>query len=93
MGGRLGRAAAAASVRPDRRSPSSAPGRRAWPPPSSCAGPVIASTLFERDEAVGGLVRFGVPDFKIEKTVVQRRVEQLVAEGVELRCGVDVGAT
>jgi glutamate synthase (NADPH/NADH) small chain len=48
-------------------------------------------TLFERDEAAGGLVRFGVPDFKIEKTVVQRRVEQLVAEGVDLRCGVDVG--
>jgi glutamate synthase (NADPH) small chain len=48
-------------------------------------------TLFERDEAVGGLVRFGVPDFKIEKTVVQRRVEQLVAEGVQVRCGVDVG--
>jgi glutamate synthase (NADPH) small chain len=48
-------------------------------------------TLFERDEAIGGLVRFGVPDFKIEKTVVQRRVEQMVAEGVEIRCGVDVG--
>jgi glutamate synthase (NADPH/NADH) small chain len=48
-------------------------------------------TLFERDEAVGGLVRFGVPDFKIEKTVVQRRVEQLIAEGVQVRCGVDVG--
>jgi glutamate synthase (NADPH) small chain len=49
-------------------------------------------TLFERDEAIGGLVRFGVPDFKIEKTVVQRRVEQLIAEGVELRCGVEVGS-
>jgi glutamate synthase (NADPH) small chain len=49
-------------------------------------------TLFERDEAAGGLVRFGVPDFKIEKTVVQRRVEQMIAEGVELRCGVDVGS-
>ncbi|MGA9875893.1 MAG: glutamate synthase subunit beta [Solirubrobacteraceae bacterium] len=48
-------------------------------------------TLFERDEAAGGLVRFGVPDFKISKTVVQRRVEQLIAEGVQLRCGVDVG--
>ncbi len=48
-------------------------------------------TLFERDEAIGGLVRFGVPDFKIEKTTVQRRVEQLIAEGVEVRCGVDVG--
>jgi len=48
-------------------------------------------TLFERDEAIGGLVRFGVPDFKIEKRVVQRRVEQMLAEGVEMRCGVDVG--
>jgi glutamate synthase (NADPH) small chain len=49
-------------------------------------------TLFERDESIGGLVRFGVPDFKIEKTVVQRRVEQLLAEGVEIRCGVEVGS-
>jgi glutamate synthase (NADPH/NADH) small chain len=50
-----------------------------------------AVTLFERDEAAGGLIRFGVPDFKIEKSVVQRRVDQLVGEGVELRLGVDVG--
>jgi glutamate synthase (NADPH/NADH) small chain len=48
-------------------------------------------TVFERDEAGGGLVRFGVPDFKIEKTVVERRVEQLAAEGVEFRFGVNVG--
>jgi glutamate synthase (NADPH/NADH) small chain len=47
--------------------------------------------LFERDEAAGGLVRFGVPDFKIEKRVVERRVRQLIDEGVELRCGVEVG--
>jgi glutamate synthase (NADPH) small chain len=47
--------------------------------------------LFERDEAAGGLVRFGVPDFKIEKWIVERRVAQLREEGVELRCGVDVG--
>src|SRR3954468_8657656 len=40
--------------------------------------------LFERDETAGGLLRFGVPDFKIEKTVVERRVQQLVEEGVEL---------
>jgi glutamate synthase (NADPH) small chain len=49
-------------------------------------------TVYERDEACGGLVRFGVPDFKIEKSVVERRLDQLRAEGVELRCGVDVGA-
>ena len=47
--------------------------------------------LFERDEAAGGLVRFGVPDFKIEKWLVERRADQLRAEGVDLRCGVDVG--
>ncbi|HEX5308847.1 MAG TPA: glutamate synthase subunit beta [Solirubrobacteraceae bacterium] len=47
-------------------------------------------TLFERDEAAGGLLRFGVPDFKIEKHVVERRVQQLVEEGVELRLRVDV---
>jgi glutamate synthase (NADPH/NADH) small chain len=48
-------------------------------------------TVFERDEAAGGLVRFGVPDFKIEKWLVERRVQQLVDEGVVFRYGVDVG--
>ena len=46
--------------------------------------------VFERDEAAGGLLRFGVPDFKIEKRVVERRVQQLRDEGVEFRLGVDV---
>jgi glutamate synthase (NADPH/NADH) small chain len=50
-----------------------------------------AVTLFERDETGGGLLRFGVPDFKIEKTVVERRLQQLADEGVEFRYGVDVG--
>jgi len=48
-------------------------------------------TLFERDETGGGLLRFGVPDFKIEKTVIERRLGQLADEGVEFRYGVDVG--
>jgi glutamate synthase (NADPH/NADH) small chain len=48
-------------------------------------------TVFERDEAAGGLIRFGVPEFKIEKRLVERRVQQLVAEGVEFHFGVDVG--
>jgi glutamate synthase (NADPH/NADH) small chain len=47
--------------------------------------------VYERDEAAGGLIRFGVPEFKIEKRLVERRVQQLVAEGVEFRYGVDVG--
>ena len=50
-----------------------------------------AVTVYERDEAAGGLVRFGVPDFKIEKWLVERRVQQLEAEGVVFRYGVDVG--
>jgi glutamate synthase (NADPH/NADH) small chain len=48
-------------------------------------------TVYERDEAGGGLVRFGVPDFKIEKHVVERRLAQLAEEGVEFCYGVDVG--
>src|SRR5215218_3593306 len=50
-----------------------------------------AVRVYERDEAGGGLVRFGVPDFKIEKWVIERRLAQLAAEGVEFRYGVDVG--
>jgi glutamate synthase (NADPH) small chain len=48
-------------------------------------------TVYERDEAGGGLIRFGVPDFKIEKWVIERRLEQLIAEGVRFEYGVDVG--
>jgi len=50
-----------------------------------------AVTVYERDEAGGGLIRFGVPDFKIEKWIVERRLDQLAAEGIEFRYGVDVG--
>ena len=49
------------------------------------------AVVYERDEGPGGLIRFGVPDFKLEKWIVDRRVGQLEAEGVELRYGVDVG--
>ena len=48
-------------------------------------------TVFERDDYIGGLLRLGIPDFKLEKTVVQRRVDQMTAEGVTFRTGVDVG--
>src|SRR4051794_21105158 len=50
-----------------------------------------AVTVYERDEAGGGLVRFGVPHFKIEKWLVERRLAQLEAEGVRFEYGVDVG--
>lgn len=50
-----------------------------------------AVTVFERDAEPGGLLRYGVPDFKLEKWRVARRVRQLEAEGVVFRCGVRVG--
>lgn len=48
-------------------------------------------TVFERDEYIGGLLRLGIPEFKLEKNVVQRRVDQMSAEGVEFKTGVYVG--
>jgi glutamate synthase (NADPH/NADH) small chain len=48
-------------------------------------------TVYERSEAVGGLMRLGVPDFKLEKWVIDRRVEVLAQEGIEFRCRVEVG--
>ncbi|HEX6681324.1 MAG TPA: glutamate synthase subunit beta [Candidatus Limnocylindrales bacterium] len=49
-------------------------------------------TVFERDDRIGGLLRYGIPDFKLEKQHIDRRVEQLSAEGVTFRTGVNVGA-
>ncbi|MBP9148209.1 MAG: glutamate synthase subunit beta [Rhodoferax sp.] len=49
-------------------------------------------TLFEKNDRVGGLLRYGIPDFKLEKSHIDRRVEQLKAEGVTIRTGVLVGA-
>jgi glutamate synthase (NADPH/NADH) small chain len=48
-------------------------------------------TLFERNDRIGGLLRYGVPDFKLDKHVVQRRVDLMEAEGIEMRTGVEVG--
>lgn len=50
-------------------------------------------TVFERDDRIGGLLTYGIPDFKLEPSVVERRTKQLVDEGVEFRTGVDVGRT
>jgi glutamate synthase (NADPH/NADH) small chain len=48
-------------------------------------------TVLEKADRIGGLLRYGIPDFKMEKAVLDRRLEQLVAEGVEFRTGVHVG--
>jgi glutamate synthase (NADPH/NADH) small chain len=49
-------------------------------------------TVFERDDAPGGLLRYGIPDFKLEKQLLDRRLAQLLAEGTRFETGVDVGA-
>ena len=51
-----------------------------------------AVTLFEKNDRIGGLLRYGIPDFKMEKSHIDRRVEQMRAEGVVFRTGVLVGA-
>ena len=48
-------------------------------------------TLFEKNDRVGGLLRYGIPDFKLEKSHIDRRVKQLEAEGVTIRTGVLIG--
>ena len=50
-----------------------------------------AVVVFEKSDRIGGLLRYGIPDFKIEKHHIDRRVEQMVAEGVTFRSGVHVG--
>ncbi|MBI2765158.1 MAG: glutamate synthase subunit beta [Chloroflexi bacterium] len=50
-----------------------------------------AVTLFERDDRIGGLLRYGIPDFKMEKRFLDRRLAQMEAEGVTFRAGVNIG--
>jgi glutamate synthase (NADPH/NADH) small chain len=50
-----------------------------------------AVTVFEKNDRIGGLLRYGIPDFKMEKLHIDRRVEQMQAEGVEFRAGILVG--
>jgi glutamate synthase (NADPH/NADH) small chain len=80
--------------------PSERTGKRVAVVGSGPAGMAVAAELnkmghrvvvLERDEGVGGLIRFGVPDFKLEKWIIDRRVRVLEEEGVEFRCGVDAG--
>ena len=53
------------------------------------AGHTVA--VFERDDRIGGLLRYGVPDFKLEKDLLDRRITQMEAEGTRFRPGVEVG--
>jgi len=48
-------------------------------------------TLFEKDEKIGGLLRFGIPDFKLNKHTIDRRLAIMMAEGLEVKTGIEVG--
>ena len=48
-------------------------------------------TVFERDDAPGGLLRYGIPDFKLEKWVIDRRIKLMEQEGINFRCCINVG--
>ncbi|MBT3275332.1 MAG: glutamate synthase subunit beta [Spirochaetales bacterium] len=48
-------------------------------------------SLFEKADKIGGLLRYGIPDFKLEKHILDRRIEQMVKEGVEFETGVTIG--
>src|SRR5579863_2563374 len=50
-------------------------------------------TLFEKADRIGGLLRYGIPDFKMEKHLINRRIVQMEAEGVQFRTSVEVGVT
>ena len=54
------------------------------------AGHTVA--VFERADRPGGLLRYGIPEFKMEKAILDRRIAQMEAEGTRFRCGVDVGS-
>lgn len=52
-----------------------------------------AVVLFEKNDRIGGLLRYGIPEFKMEKRLIDRRVEQMQEEGVEFRTNVEIGDT
>jgi len=52
-----------------------------------------AVTLFEKHDRIGGLLRYGIPDFKMEKHLINRRAVQMEAEGVQFRTGTEIGVT
>ena len=52
-----------------------------------------APTVFEKSDRIGGLLRYGIPDFKLDKAIIDRRIEQMEVEGVIFRTNMEVGVT
>src|SRR4029077_6054430 len=67
----------------------SGPAGMACSQPLSRPGPT--GTLFEKNDRIGGLLRYGIPNFKMEKHLIDRRIEQMSAEGVTFRPNSHVG--
>ena len=91
LGRGLGDARSCRRCAPASRWPSWARARPAWRRPSSWRGPGTLVTVFERAEKPGGLLRYGIPEFKMEKAVLDRRLAQMEAEGVTFVCSTSVG--
>ena len=79
------------SAGPARRSRSSARGPAGLAAAQQLNRAGHSVVVLERDDRIGGLLTYGIPDFKLDKRWVHARVEQMRAEGVEFRTGVDVG--
>src|SRR5438876_4469290 len=52
-----------------------------------------APTVFEKSDRIGGLLRYGIPDFKLDKAIIDRRIEQMEVEGVIFRTNMEIGVT
>ena len=81
LGRGLGHAAAADGARPASGSPSSAPARPGSPPPSSSTRAGHDVVVLERADRIGGLLRYGIPEFKMEKRHLDRRLDQMRGRG------------
>ncbi len=76
---------------PERKSPLSAQAPRDWLRRSNCAAPDTRSPSTKKPTASADLLRYGIPEFKLEKHIIDRRLEQMSAEGVKFVTNADVG--
>ena len=76
---------------PARRSPSSAPGPAGLAAAQQLTRAGHDVTVYERADRIGGLLRYGIPEFKMEKALLDRRLDQMRAEGTRFVTGVEVG--
>ena len=85
--------AGAPPARPARRWRLSVPVPPDWLRPQQLARAGHRVHVFEKNARAGGLLRYGIPDFKMEKHLIDRRVQQMEAEGVTFHYGTHIGVT